>query len=70
MAPKDIRAMLIKFYSVTGTIQDKAIGAGLDRRTFKRRLERAEYFVNSELDFMPIKQAHSRQHAVLAAATL
>jgi hypothetical protein len=50
IAPKDIRVMLIKFYCTTGSYHDKAVSLGLDRRNFRRRLDRADYFVNSIID--------------------
>jgi hypothetical protein len=64
IAPRDIRAILIKFYGQGGTIQDKAISAGMDRRTFRRRVERGEWFVNSELDRLPAKTHLPPQNAV------
>lgn len=54
-APADLRIILIKFYGTGGTIQDKAISLGLDRRTLGRRVDRADWYVNSELDRVPVK---------------
>ena len=51
--PPDIRAILIKFYTSGGSYYDKAVALGLDKRTFKRRLDRADYYVHSRLDGIP-----------------
>jgi len=50
IASPEVRAMLIKFYSSAGSYQEKADALGLDRRNFRRRLDRADYYVNSILD--------------------
>jgi hypothetical protein len=55
VAPAAIRAILIKFYGSRGTIEEKAARAELDRRTFMRRVDRADWHVNSELDRLPTK---------------
>lgn len=47
--PKD-RGVIIQFYTRGGTLSDKARVIGIARQTFKDRLERAEYYVNSCLD--------------------
>jgi hypothetical protein len=52
-APKDIRIMLIKFYGSVGSYYEKATALGLDKRTFKRRIDRADYWVHSQLDRIP-----------------
>jgi len=54
-APRDIRIILIKFYGTNGTVQDKAIALGLDRRSLRRRTDRADWYVHSELDAPPAK---------------
>jgi hypothetical protein len=64
IAPPDIRATLIKFYTQSGTLQDKAIAFGLDRRTMMRRVEKAEWHMNSALDSLPTEAVVSRQNAV------
>ncbi|HEX4605383.1 MAG TPA: hypothetical protein VH724_15390 [Candidatus Angelobacter sp.] len=61
-SPPDIRAILIKFYTQGGTIQDKAISIGLDRRTLMRRVDRADWYVHSRLDMLPTISASSRQN--------
>lgn len=63
IAPRDIRAMLIKFYCTQGSYKDKAQAMGLDRRNFRRRLDRADYFVNSILDGHTEKVYISPQNA-------
>lgn len=60
-APGDIRIILIKFYSTGGTYYDKALALGLDKRTFKRRIDRADYYVHSNLDNRPQKEPDSRR---------
>lgn len=62
IAPPDIRAVLIKFYTAGGTIEDKAISLGIARRTLMRRVDRADWYVNSALDSAPVKEVHSRQN--------
>ena len=52
-SPSDIRAILIKFYTTSGSYYEKAEALGLDKRTFKRRLDRADYYANSRLDDIP-----------------
>lgn len=63
-APADIRIVLIKFYGTGGTFSDKAIRLGLDKRSLRRVTDRADYYVNSELDRLPEKSADSAQNAV------
>lgn len=63
IAPPDMRVILIKFYGTGGTITDKALSLGLDRRTMMRRVDRADYFVHSILDAVPEKVSDSRQNA-------
>jgi hypothetical protein len=55
VAPRDIRIILIKFYGTGGTVQDKAIALGLDRRSLRRRTDRADWYVHSQLDAPPAK---------------
>src|SRR5882724_657410 len=55
VAPPDIRIILIKFYGTGGTVQDKAIALGLDRRSLRRRTDRADWYVHSQLDQVPVK---------------
>jgi hypothetical protein len=62
VSPPDIRATLIKFYTAGGTIEDKAISLGIARRTLMRRVDRADWYVNSALDSAPVKEVHSRQN--------
>lgn len=62
-APNEIRYVLIKFYGTGGTFQDKAIRLGLDRRSLRRVTDRADYYVNSELDRLPVKTDIPRQNA-------
>jgi hypothetical protein len=47
--PRD-RSTLIGFYSRSGTLSDKAREMAIPRGTLRRRLERAEWYVNSCLD--------------------
>jgi hypothetical protein len=61
-ARPELRIVLIKVYSSGGTMSDKAIELGLDRITLKRRTERAEYYVHSRLDALPLKSAISEQN--------
>lgn len=68
-APPDIRIVLIKFYGTGGTIQDKAIQLGLDRRTLGRRVDRADWYVNSELDRLPAKAYSERQNVATRGTT-
>lgn len=63
-APPDIRIMLIKFYGSRGTYYEKAVALGLDKRTFKRRLDRADYYAHSLLDAIPQKGVQVRQSDV------
>jgi hypothetical protein len=62
ISPPDIRAVLIRFYTTGGTIQDKAISFGLDRRTLMRRVDRADWYVHSCLDMLPMESASSAQN--------
>jgi hypothetical protein len=62
VSPPDIRATLIKFYTAGGTIEDKAISLGISRRSLMRRVDRADWYVNSALDTLPVKEVHSRQN--------
>jgi hypothetical protein len=55
IAPPDIRHALIKFYGTGGTFQDKAISFGLDRKSLRRKIDRADYYVHSTLDNLPEK---------------
>ena len=61
--PPDIRAILIKFYTSSGSYLDKAQAMGLDKRTFKRRLDRADYYVNSRLDGFSQEPYKTHQNA-------
>lgn len=55
-APADMRIVLIKFYGLRGyTYYEKATALGIDKRTLKRRIDRADYYVHSELDRIPQK---------------
>lgn len=63
-APPDIRHLLIKFYGTGGTFQDKAIRLGLDRRSLRRRIDRADYYVHSCLDRLPEKPEISAQNGL------
>jgi hypothetical protein len=56
-ARPELRIVLIKVYAAGGTMSDKAIELGLNRITLKRRCERAEYYVHSRLDALPLKSA-------------
>ena len=48
------RSVLIAFYGQGGSFRQKALAIGVDRRTLKNRLDRAEWYVNSALDgFVP-----------------
>jgi hypothetical protein len=64
--PKDMKIILIKFYTTGGTVQDKAIVLGMDRHTLRRRLDRSEWYVNSRLDgfveFEPIAPAAPKEY--------
>jgi hypothetical protein len=51
----EIRITLIKFYGTRGTYYEKAIALGVDKRTLKRRIDRADYYVHSILDRLPQK---------------
>lgn len=62
-APADIRAILIKFYCTGGSYYEKAMALGLDKRTFKRRLDRADYYVHSDLDNRPQSASIPVHHA-------
>lgn len=68
IAPRDIRAVLIKFYGTGGTVQSKAIAMGLDRRSLRRRTDRADWYVHSQLDQAPAK-AYSGGHNDTACRT-
>lgn len=61
-ARPELRSVLIKVYAGGGTMHDKACELGLDRITLKRRCERAEYYVHSRLDALPLKSAISAQN--------
>lgn len=61
-APSDIRIIIIKFYGSGGSFQDKCIILGFDRRTLRRRVDRADYYVNSQLDRLPEKDINSHQN--------
>ena len=63
IAPPELRITLIKFYGTFGTYHDKASALGIDRRTLKRRIDRADYFVHSLLDSPPQKVSITRQDA-------
>jgi hypothetical protein len=55
-APADMRIVLIKFYGLRGyTYYEKATALGIDKRTLKRRIDRADYYVHSILDRIPQK---------------
>jgi hypothetical protein len=69
-APRDIRAVLIKFYGQGGTFQDKCISLGLDRKSLRRRVDRADYYVNSALDTVPKKEQISAQNRLRVSAAL
>jgi hypothetical protein len=60
-APKDIRIVLIKFYGTAGSYYEKAVALGIDRRTLKRRIDRADYYAHSILDRIPQKDYLSPQ---------
>jgi hypothetical protein len=55
ISPGDVRVILIKFYSSGGTYAEKAISLGIETRDFKRRIDRADYYVHSLLDGIPKK---------------
>jgi hypothetical protein len=55
-APREMRITLIKFYGTAGTYYEKAVALGVDRRTLKRRIDRADYYVHSVLDRIPQKE--------------
>jgi len=63
-APRDIRAILIKFYSTFGSYYEKAVALGLDKRTFKKRIDRADYYVHSNLDNISKKESITPHLAV------
>ena len=44
------RATLIQFYTRTGSLREKALFLGIPKSTLKDRIERAEWYVNSELE--------------------
>jgi hypothetical protein len=52
-APPDIRIVLIKFYGTGGSYYEKAQALGIDKRTLKRRIDRADYYAHSILDAIP-----------------
>lgn len=58
-SPADIRHLLIKFYTINVPFYEKAIHLGLDKRSLRRRIERAEYYVHSRLDRLPEKASDS-----------
>ncbi len=60
-APPDIRRVLINFYGRGGTVQDKAIAMGLDRRSLRRRTDRADWYVHSQFDQAPLKAYSDRR---------
>lgn len=62
-ATPEIRATLIKFYGTAGTYLEKAEALGIDRHTFKRRIDRADYYVHAELDGIPQKDYLTPQNA-------
>lgn len=62
-APPGHRIILIKFYGTGGTFQDKQIASGYDKKTYRNMIDRAEYYVNSELDRLPEKSADCAQNA-------
>lgn len=62
-APPDMRIVLIKFYGLKGTYYEKALALGVDKRTLKRRIDRADYYVHSILDAIPQKAYLSPQTA-------
>ena len=49
-AEAEDRIVLIKVYGMGGSFREKALALGVDRRTLKRRLDRAEWYVNCVLD--------------------
>ena len=49
-AEPESRVVLINVYGMGGSFREKALALGIDRRTLKRRLERAEWYVNTTLD--------------------
>ena|ERR1700689_2508427 len=65
-APGDIRIVLIKFYGTSGTYAEKAQLLGFDVRSFKRRIDRADYYVHSTLDNFPQKAQISASVHVLS----
>jgi len=63
-APNDIRAVLIKFYGQGGSFADKCIALCLDKKSLRKRVERADYHVNSALDRLPEKEQISAQNRI------
>jgi hypothetical protein len=66
-APPDIRHLLIKFYGTAGTFTDKSIVLGLDKKTLRRRVDRADYYVHSSLDRLPEKKEIPRRMVTLSS---
>jgi DNA-directed RNA polymerase specialized sigma24 family protein len=46
----EYRGVLVQFYTRGGTIREKAFVLGIPKSTLKSRLDRAEWYVNTELD--------------------
>lgn len=62
------RAILIKFYvnAPKGSMRERARAMRMDRRTLKRKLDRAEWYVNSVLDAYVPNNVGFQQNAVFA----
>lgn len=63
-ADHEHRGALVQVYTRGGSLRDKALVLGLATSTLAYRLERAEYYVNSELDSLVQNVLQSRENAI------
>lgn len=59
-AERPHRGVLVQVYTRGGSLRDKALVLGIATMTLKNLLERAEYYVNSELD-SPVQNVLQRR---------
>lgn len=60
------RGVLVQVYTRGGSLRNKALVLGIATSTLKWRLERAEYYVNSELDNVVQNSIQRRENAFFA----
>lgn len=65
-AEPEHRGALVQVYTRGGSLRDKALVLGLPTMTLRYRLERAEYYVNSELDNLVRNVLQSHENAYFA----